>query len=87
MGRATPARPKGRRVTQEIGEIRHLAVAGIGRSGTQPRGSCARVPGAAVVVLNEQPEAGLGAAPAELRVAGAAVLLGEPPRRTTSSCS
>jgi len=68
-------------VSQEIGDVRHLAVAGMGRSGTAAaRLALRELPGVTIDVVDAKPEDELGGAPAELRAAGARVLLGEAAR-------
>jgi len=65
-------------VTVPIADLRSLAVVGLGRSG-RAAGLLARrmLPNAVVVAIDEKAEAELGPTPAELRAAGAALLLGD----------
>ena len=64
-------------MTGTIAEVRSLAVVGLGRSGRAAVLLARReLPGAEIVAIDEKAEAELGAAPAELRAAGAALLLG-----------
>ena len=68
-------------MSQEIGDLRHLAVAGMGRSGiAAARLLLRQLPGVAIAVVDEKAEDELGEAPAELRAAGVRVLLGEAAR-------
>ena len=68
-------------MSPEIGDVRHLSVAGMGRSGIAAARLVLReLPGVAIAVLDEKAEDELGEAPAELRAAGARVLLGEAAR-------
>ena len=64
-------------MTGTIAEVRSLAVVGLGRSGRAAASLARReLPGAAVVVIDQKDEDELGSAPAELRSAGADLLLG-----------
>ena len=69
---------EGRNVTVPIADLRSLAVVGLWRSG-RAAGLLARrmLPNAVVVAIDEKAEAELGPTPAELRAAGAALLLGD----------
>ena len=68
-------------MSQEIGDLRHLAVAGMGRSGiAAARLLLRQLPAVAIDVVDEKAEDELGEAPAELRAAGVRVLLGEAAR-------
>ncbi|HMK93680.1 MAG TPA: hypothetical protein VK576_11840, partial [Thermoleophilia bacterium] len=61
----------------DLSAVRTLAVLGLGRSGRAATLlALRRLPGAAVTAIDAKDEADLGVAPAELRSAGAAVLLG-----------
>ena len=61
----------------DLSAVRTLAVLGLGRSGRAATLlALRRLSGAAVTVIDAKDEADLGVAPAELRSAGAAVLLG-----------
>ena len=69
---------EGRNVTVPIADLRSLAVLGLGRSGRAAALLARRaLPDAAVAAIDAKPEADLGTAPAELRAAGAHLLLGD----------
>ena len=64
-------------MTGTLAEVHSLAVVGLGRSGRAAALLARReLPAAAVVVVDEKDEDELGSAPAELRAAGADLLLG-----------
>ncbi len=64
-------------MTGTIAEVRSLAVVGLGRSGRAAVLLARReLPGAEIVAIDEKAEAELSEAPAELRSAGASLLLG-----------